>query len=199
MFVELVLKHPDDAPAEKVDDVVVVVACEDATTAPQVWGLLRRVGREAGGRGRLIYSWWTFSVLASPSLRHLAAREAATADMVVIAARGVTPLPMAVKDWLSGWVSCNEDPTRPRALVVLNSSELANGLGALGFISELRELAEANGVDLFIGECGGGDRLTAPRGAAPFSGNGGCRTMKRGARLAGQGSRMRLAIEGAPG
>lgn len=182
---EVVLKHPDDAPAEKQDDLVAVVACEDATTAPRVWSMLQRVGREAGGNGRLIYSWWTFAVLGSPSLRQFADSEAAAADIVVVAARGIAPMPKAVRDWLSDWLWTRRDPTRPRALVGLVDADSRHGDLQHGIISELKNLADSVGVDFFARGHDVAQRRVLQRGMASLSAGVGCSTVRSGARVAG--------------
>jgi hypothetical protein len=182
---EVVLKHPDDAPAEKQDDLVAVVACEDATTAPRVWSMLQRVGREAGGNGRLIYSWWTFAVLGSPSLRQFADSEAAAADIVVVAARGIAPMPKEVRGWLSDWLWTRRDPTRPRALVGLVDADSRHGDWQKGIISELKSLADSVGVDFFAEGYDPAQNRMLPRGTPSLSASFGCPTLRPGVRVAG--------------
>ncbi len=183
---ELVLKHPNDAPAQRAKDLVVVVACEDGTTAPRACSLLQRVARNAGLEGRLVYSWLTFAVLASPSLRHLASTEAAAADMIVVAAREGRALPEAVKNYLRLWVANPESPPRRRALVALLESDPKLDGVSRGVVSELKRLAESGGVDFF----GNGDEVSSGaalvRGPAPPSGNSPGSGSGRPARIAGR-------------
>ena len=146
---ELVLKHPNDGPVEGMKDMVAIVVCEDPATAPHACVLLSRIGRNAGAEGRLIYSWWTFGVLASASLRRLAASEAAGADMVIIATREGPGLPESVKDWISLWLATSEYHHRPRALVaLLEPGEKQHGASP-GVRAEIKALAEADGLAFF--------------------------------------------------
>ena len=149
LYMELVLKHPNDGPIQGMKDVVAIVVCEEPATAPRACALLSRIGRNAGAGGRLIYSWWTFGVLASASLRQLAASEAAGADMVIIATREGPGLPESVKDWISLWLATGEYHHRPRALVaLLEPGENRHG-ASRGVLAELKGLAAADGVDFF--------------------------------------------------
>jgi hypothetical protein len=168
---ELVLKHPDDGPIDATRDLVAIVVCEDPMTAPRACALLKRVGRKAAVEGRLIYSWWTFSVLASASLRQLAAGEAAAADLVIIAAREGPGLPEEVKDWISLWLATGEYHHRRRALVALLEPDKKRNGDAQGVLSDLKGLAEADEVDFFAnGEEMGWDKALT-RGSAPPPGN----------------------------
>ena len=122
--------------------------------------MLKRVGRKAGVEGRLIYSWWTFGVLASASLRQLAASEAAAADMVIIAAREGPGLPEGVKEWISLWLATGEYHPRRRAMVALLEPDKKQSGASRGVLSELKHLAEADDVDFFAnGEESGWDAV----------------------------------------
>jgi len=190
---ELVLKHPDNGPIEPTKDLVVLVACEDATTAPRACALLTRVGRKAGAKGRLIYSWWTFGVLASTSLRQLAASEAAAADMIMIAAREGPGLPEAVKDWISLCLATGEYRPRPRALVALLEPDKKQNGASRGVLSELEHLAEAGAVDFLAnGDDEGWDAVLA-RGPVPPPGNSSGRASRCGTRIAGRSGRLPVA------
>jgi hypothetical protein len=190
---ELVLNRPDEAPILRTEDLVVIVVCEDGTTALRACGLLRRVGRNSGVNGRLIYSWWTFGVLASPWLQHLAAQEAAAADLIVVATRRTPKLPETVKDWLGLWLAKRQDQPRRRALVALLESNSKRNPAARGVLSDLRNLVESADVDFFAK---GEDLVwdTAPRGGvAPPSGNPRYRVRRRGARVAGRSGKVPVA------
>jgi hypothetical protein len=182
---ELVLKHPDQGPIEPMTDLVAIVVCEDPQSAPRACAMLKRVGRKAGPEGRLLYSWWTFSVLASASLRQLAASEAAAADMVVIAAREGPGLPESVKDWISLWLATGEYHPRRRALVALLDPDKKQNSASRGVLSDLKQLTEADEVDFFAtGENVGWEAALA-RGSAPRPGNpswhaSGCATRMAG-------------------
>lgn len=138
---ELVLNGPDVQPLEFEKDLLVVVACEQAAHAPRVCALLKRVGQNVPEAGRLVYSWWTFATLNSPPLRQLAAREAAGADMVLVAANEGPGLPEAVKDWIRLWTAAGQSPQRSRVLVAFLEPDQTNR-AARAVFSELKDLAQ---------------------------------------------------------
>jgi hypothetical protein len=183
---ELVLKHPDQGPIEPTKDLVAIVVCEDPLTAPRACGLLKRVARQTGAQGRLIYSWWTFGVLASASLRQLAASESAAADMVIIAAREGPALPETVKDWISLWLATGEYHPRSRALVALLEPDKKHNGSSGGVLSDLKQLAEADGVDFFAnGEEVGWEAALAGESALPPGNSSWCAS-RGGTRIAGR-------------
>jgi len=57
---------------------------------------------------------WTFAMLSHPHLRDWAAAEAASANMIIIAARGDKELPDHVKTWMESWL-----PQRREGLATL--------------------------------------------------------------------------------
>jgi hypothetical protein len=193
---ELVLKHPNDEPIQGMNDVVAIVVCEEPATAPRACALLTRVGRNAGGEGRLIYSWWTFGVLASASLRQLAANEAAAADMVIIASREGLGLPESVKDWISLWLATGEYHCRPRALVaLLEPGEKQNG-SFRGVRTQLKALAEADGVDFFASGDDVGWEAKLARGLVPPPGDSSECPRGWGTRIAGRSGRVAVDTAG---
>lgn len=142
---ELVLKNPNNGPIEQAKDLLVVMACEDARTAPHACALLKRVGLNVGDEGRFIYSWWTFSVLSSAALRQVAANEAAAADIIVVAAHEGPGLPQPVGEWLRLWVGKASNPRRAKALVAL----LEPYQTYRGVTNELKRMAELGSLDFF--------------------------------------------------
>jgi hypothetical protein len=187
--VELVLRHPNDGPVQGMKDVVAIVVCEEPATAPRACALLSRVGRDAAVEGRLIYSWWTFGVLASASLRQLAASEAAAADIVIIATREGPGLPESVKNWINLWLATGEYHHRPRALVaLLEPAEKKNG-ASRGVLAELKSLAETDGVDFFANGDDMGWEAALARELAPPPGNSSFCARGWGTRIAGRSGR----------
>ena len=168
---ELVLRHPDNGPIEPTKDLVAVVVCEEPMTAPRACALLKRVGRQSGSEGRLLYSWWTFGVLASASLRQIAASEAAEADMVIIAAREGPGLPQSIKDWISLWLATGEYHPRRRALVALLEPDKAANGASRGVVTELKHLAEADDIDFIANGEDVGCEAVLARGSVPPPGN----------------------------
>lgn len=49
-------------------------------------------------------SLWKFEMLEIPQIRSASAREAAAADLILVAMDNHVPLRVEVRDWLSGWV-----------------------------------------------------------------------------------------------
>jgi len=175
---ELVLKHPDDPPVERTNDLFVIVACEDTATAPGVCSLLQRIGHNVGAQGRLVYNWWSFAVLASPSLRRLASREAEEADIIVICGGEAKRLPESVKEWLGVWLVNRQPEPRPRALVALPQPDSNLVPVSQNLLSELKEMAESAEVDFFANG-GEGRSDTALIGAQ----GGGSAAVRRFAKL----------------
>lgn len=63
--------------------------------------LLSQLGDEFEGHcGR-----WKFDLLRQPQFQKIAAAEAAIADVVMVAGRGTSPLPLEVMQWMDGWVA----------------------------------------------------------------------------------------------
>jgi hypothetical protein len=69
--------------------------------------------------GPIVFSEWKFEMLAVPAMSALAADEALTVSMVLIAAEGGEELPAGVKSWVDRW--CSERKALNRVVVVLLS------------------------------------------------------------------------------
>ena len=147
MLMELILRYYHEEPLEPTKDMLVVIVCESAATAPRACALLKRVGTQAGTAGRLIYSWWTFAELDSAPLRQLAAAEAADADMLLIAAQEGPGLPEPVREWVHRWAVAGATPSRSRVLAAwLEPNQTEQG-AARAVYSELKLLAELGWLD----------------------------------------------------
>jgi hypothetical protein len=177
-------------------DVVAIVVCEETATAPRACALLSRVGRDAGAEGRLIYSWWTFGVLASASSRQLAASEAAAADIVIIATREGPGLPESVKNWINLWLATGEYHHRPRALVALLEPGKKQNGASRGVLAELKSLAEADGVDFFAKGDDVGWVAKLARELVPAPGNSSECPRGWGTRIAGRSGRVPVETAG---
>jgi hypothetical protein len=193
---ELVLMHPDNGPIEPTKDLVAIVVCEDPMTAPRACALLKRVGLQSGAGGRLLYSWWTFGVLASATLRQLAAAEAAAADMVIIAAREGPGLPETVKDWISLWLATGEYHHRRRALVALLEPDKRQNGTSRGVLAELKHLAEADEIDFFANGEDVGWEAALTRGSVPTPGNSPWYAMTSDPGIAGRSGGVPAAVRG---
>ena len=145
-------------PFEPEKDLRVVMACESSANADLSCDLLERVGHESKAEGRLIYSWWTFDVLTITLLRGLAAREAAEADLVVIAASDRSHLPDAVHDWIRkvllrgtgrSWALVALLDSHQRHSQAVGAAKVAGA--AKGMREQLAKVAEMGRMKFFAG------------------------------------------------
>src|SRR5881296_1826181 len=106
-----------------------------------------------GKRGKQVYDYlashlgeefefnhqvWKLDVLATPSLRELAAKDTADADIVIVSARGDRDLAPEVKSWLDVWVGQRGTPI---ALVALFDPEFKQSDTAYEIRHYLEEIA----------------------------------------------------------
>jgi hypothetical protein len=152
------LNKPNDAPGEagKRFGFNVVIACEDAATAApacEVLGLVQRLFEE---EGRVIFRWWNFEVLAIASLRELASREAATADLIIVAAHDSRTLPPEVADWMKRWLELRKN--RPGALVAVLHSALKKSDFSKGMLLQLKKTAALGHLDFFANSSQGAEQ-----------------------------------------
>jgi hypothetical protein len=160
---KLELAQPCMEPFDPANDMRVLIACENSMAAGQACAMLEHIGRSSGLQGRLIYQWWNFDILSIASLQDLAAREAAEADMIIIAVQVVKKLPRDLTEWMAGWMENRQG--RRGAMVALLDSSSEDKDAFQGFFLQLRELAAQGHMDFFAkiaGEDGttGGSFLT---------------------------------------
>jgi hypothetical protein len=98
----------------------VVIAYEDLETGKRAIKTYDYLVEHLGDQCLFANQMWKFDVLAVSKLREIAAKDAAVADIIIIAAHEGTPLPPEVKAWVELWVSYR---TRASALVGLFGSE----------------------------------------------------------------------------
>ncbi len=58
---------------------------------------------------RVSSQMWKFAVLDNPELRKMAAKDAATASLIIVSARGDQELPADVKAWIEAWLGCQDE------------------------------------------------------------------------------------------
>jgi hypothetical protein len=97
--------------------VVAVAAYEDAQTDARVNDFCQGLGRHLGEKCEIVKQMWLFSELRVPSLRTIAAGEAAQADMVIVSARHAQGFSEEVKDWIELWLGNKRK--RPAVLLAL--------------------------------------------------------------------------------
>jgi hypothetical protein len=82
-----------------------VAAYEDSCTDTRVSEFCRSLSRHLGPRCEVVKQMWMLSELRVPRLRAIAATEAATADLVIIAVHHSESLPVELQSWIDLWVS----------------------------------------------------------------------------------------------
>ncbi|HUR45330.1 MAG TPA: hypothetical protein VMZ27_05565 [Candidatus Saccharimonadales bacterium] len=115
----------------------------------------------AGKRGKQVYDYlthrltdfefdhevWKFSALECERILESAARQAAAADIIMLALHGSNPLPEALKNWIETWVGQNGNPM---ALVVLFDQECEATPEMMKTRAYLEEVARRGKLDLFM-------------------------------------------------
>lgn len=98
----------------------VVIVYEDLETGKRAIKTYDYLVENLGDQCLFANQMWKFDVLAVSKLREIAAKDAAVADIIIIAAHEGNPLPPEVKAWIEKWLSFK---TRASALVGLFGSE----------------------------------------------------------------------------
>ncbi len=95
------LSLPPFRPSENEDPILnVVIAYEDFETGKQAKNTYDHLVDQLGEEFRFNNQMWKFDVLTVPKLKEMAAKDAAAADVIIIAAHGKSDLPREVKSWL---------------------------------------------------------------------------------------------------
>jgi len=97
----------------------VVVAYEDFETGKRAKKTYDYLAEHLGHECPFTNQMWKFDVLAVPKLRAMAAKDAAAADIIIIASHGTNPLPAEVRLWIELWLG---ETGRAIALVALFDS-----------------------------------------------------------------------------
>jgi hypothetical protein len=112
---------------------------------------------------------WKFDVLSIQKLADVAAKDAVSADIVIVSCDGANPLAEPVKNWFESWA---QQPSKGGALIVLfahaeeslsTSQEIRHYFDALArqgnmeFFAQPKDPARSNGkAELFVFERGSG-------------------------------------------
>ena len=88
------------------DGLRVVVAYEDLATAKRALRLFDRtaLGLKAGGHGAMHCAMWKIGGSMLPTRMKISADQAATADLIVIAAHERATMPEVLQEWISLWL-----------------------------------------------------------------------------------------------
>jgi hypothetical protein len=98
----------------------VVIAYEDLETGKRAMKTYDYLVEHLGEQCLFANQMWKFDVLAVPKLKDIAAKDAAAADIIIVAAHEGNELPAEVKSWIDHWLKYK---TRASALVGLFGSE----------------------------------------------------------------------------
>src|SRR5579864_5473992 len=83
----------------------VVIAYEDLETGKRAMKTYDYLVEHLGDQCLFANQMWKFDVLSVSKLREIAAKDAAAADIIMIAAHGGNQLPREVKAWIELWLS----------------------------------------------------------------------------------------------
>jgi uncharacterized protein YozE (UPF0346 family) len=98
----------------------VVIAYEDFDTGKHAKETYDFLVHNLGHECRFSNQMWKFDVLGVPKLREMAAKDAQTADIIIISCHGAHDLPVDVRAWINSWV---QNGTNAIALVTLFANE----------------------------------------------------------------------------
>jgi len=101
----------------------VVIAYEDLETGKRAIKTYDYMVEQLGEQCLFANQMWKFDVLAVPKLREIAAKDAASAEIIIVSAHEGKQLPPEVKSWVELWLSYE---TQATALVGLFGTESVN-------------------------------------------------------------------------
>lgn len=130
-----------------------VMAYEDAITAnraKEAWDSL--VCTSLQGRDDPGVRLWKFDVLRAPEMRAVASKDAARADMILIATRGAGELPTEVKAWIDGWLAQKRKAAVNQSTLAVLFHALSNtaGIPALAQFAYLQRVARRGNMDFVV-------------------------------------------------
>ena len=124
----------------------VVIAFEDVSAGKHAQRFYEYLSERLGNEFEFTRYQWNFSLLKDANVREVAARDAATADIIIVATHGDHDLPDHFKSWIQLWLGKNANPM---ALVALfdrpNSCEITRALTR----SYLNDVARVGGMEFF--------------------------------------------------
>jgi hypothetical protein len=120
----------------------VVIAYEDFETGKRAMKTYEYLLENLGHECRFNNQMWKFDVLSVSKLRDMAARDAATADLVIVSAHGANELPADVKKWIELWLLERKNTI---ALVGLFDP----GAGENPVLSYLTNVAQSGQIEFF--------------------------------------------------
>jgi len=124
----------------------IVTFFEDVTTGKRGKQVYYYLASRLGTEFEFNHQVWKLDVLATPSLRELAAKDAAEADILIVSVRGDRPLAPETKSWLDVWVAQHGTPI---ALVALFDPRFKESETAIATRQYLEGLSQAGQMDFF--------------------------------------------------
>jgi len=124
----------------------IVTLFEDVATGKRGKQVYDYLSGHLGAEFEFNHQVWKLDVLSTPSLRELAARDAADADIVIVSVRGDRPLAPEVKSWLDVWIGQHGTPI---ALVALFDPEYKHCEVALSIRHYLEDISKNGQMDFF--------------------------------------------------
>jgi hypothetical protein len=123
----------------------VVVVYEDTDLRQQAVNFCNSLVDRFWQRQSFELNWWSFSQLGESHTAKLAADEAASADLIVFAARPEAELPFEVMAWVESWISRRAD--REGELIGLLDHGAETSSEGAGRFVYLRNAAHRAGMD----------------------------------------------------
>lgn len=101
------LTHHPFSPSnvDETPDFNVVIAYENFESGKQAKATYDFLVENLGTNCKFSSQMWKFDVLGIPKLREMAAKDAAAADIVILACKGSNRLPIEVKAWIELWLA----------------------------------------------------------------------------------------------
>jgi hypothetical protein len=124
----------------------VVTAYEDFTTGKHARETYDFLVQNLGPNCQFSNQMWKFDVLSIPKLAELAAKDAATGDIILIATHGTSELPGQVKRWFELWLA---EEAKPMALVALLDCPQEEIWKTRGTREYLAGIARRGGMEFF--------------------------------------------------
>jgi len=103
----------------------VLILYEDFAAGRRANDTCRFLTTQLGDEFELRSGMWKFEMLRHPKLAEIATGEALEADAIIVAARGVAPLPAEVTSWIDRWLPLRDK--RAGALIALIGGSMNPG------------------------------------------------------------------------
>ena len=127
-------------------DINIVIAFEDAAAGKHAEAFYDHLKERLGTEFQFTRYQWSFNLLGDLHVRDVAAHDAATADIVIIATHGDANLPAHVESWFQAWIGRTAGP---RALVALFDRPAPCAETREDLRSSLARIAQTGGMDFF--------------------------------------------------